>query len=274
MKLKIDSKIELHNGIFMPLFGLGTWPLKGKEVYEAVLRALRLGYRLIDSASLYGNENEIGDALNDTKVPRDEIFITTKVWNDEQGFENTLKAFEKSLGRLKLDYIDLYLMHWPVSGVRNETWRALETIYNSGKVHAIGVSNYTIRHLNELIGTSSSLPMVNQIEFSPFLFQKELMEYFQAKNIIMEAYSPLTRGRKLGNKTVKEISKKYNKTPAQVLIRWGLQHSIVEIPKSGNERHLIENADVFDFSLDENDMTALDSLNEDFRLGADPHLIN
>ena len=274
MKLKIDSKIELHNGIFMPLFGLGTWPLKGKEVYEAVLRALRLGYRLIDSASLYGNENEIGDALNDTKVPRDEIFITTKVWNDEQGFENTLKAFEKSLGRLKLDYIDLYLMHWPVSGVRNETWRALETIYNSGKVHAIGVSNYTIRHLDELIGTSSSLPMVNQIEFSPFLFQKELMEYFQAKNIIMEAYSPLTRGRKLGNKTVKEISKKYNKTPAQVLIRWGLQHSIVEIPKSGNEKHLIENADVFDFSLEENDMTALDSLNEDFRLGADPHLIS
>lgn len=274
MKLKIDSKIELHNGIFMPLFGLGTWPLKGKEVYEAVLRALRLGYRLIDTASLYENENEIGDALNDTKVPRDEIFITTKVWNDEQGFENTLKAFEKSLGRLKLDYIDLYLMHWPVSGVRNETWRALENIYDNGKVRAIGVSNFTIRHLDELLEASTSLPTVNQIEFSPFLYQKELMEYCQVKNIVVEAYSPLTRGRKFNNNIVSVISQKYNKTPAQILIRWGLQHSIVEIPKSGNKKHLIENADVFDFSLDDSDIIALDNLNEDFRLGADPHLIN
>ena len=274
MKLKIDSKIELHNGIFMPLFGLGTWPLKGKEAYDAVLKALGLGYRLIDTASVYGNENEIGDALNDTKVPRDEIFITTKVWNDEQGFENTLKAFEKSLGRLKLDCIDLYLMHWPVSGVRNETWRALETIYDNGKVRAIGVSNFSIRHLDELLEASTSLPTVNQIEFSPFLYQKELMEYCQVKNIVVEAYSPLTRGRKFNNNIVSVISQKYNKTPAQILIRWGLQHFIVEIPKSGNKKHLIENADVFDFSLDDSDIIALDNLNEDFRLGADPHLIN
>lgn len=274
MKLKIDSKIELHNGLHIPVFGLGTWPLKGKEVYEAVLKALEIGYRLIDTASFYGNEKEIGDALKDTKVPRDEIFITTKVWNNEQGFENTLRAFEKSLERLKSDYIDLYLMHWPVSGVRTETWRALETIYNNGKVRAIGVSNFTIQHLDELLETSTSLPTVNQIEFSPFLYQKELMEYCQVKNIVVEAYSPLTRGKKFDNNIVTDISQKYNKTPAQVFIRWGLQHSIVEIPKSGNKKHLIENADVFDFSLDDNDMIALDSLNEDFRLGADPHLIN
>ena len=274
MNMDIDSKIELHNGIFMPVFGLGTWPLKGKEVYNAVLWALDIGYLLIDTASFYGNEKEIGDALKDTKVPRDEIFITTKVWNNEQGFENTLKAFERSLGNLKLDYIDLYLIHWPVSGVRNETWRALETIYDNGKARAIGVSNFTIRHLDELLGTSNSFPMVNQMEFSPFLYQKELMEYCQVNNIVVEAYSPLTRGRKFSNKIVKEISQKYNKTPAQVFIRWGLQHSIVEIPKSGNKKHLIENADVFDFNLDENDMTQLDVLNEDFRLVADPHLIN
>ena len=274
MNMDIDSKIELHNGIFMPVFGLGTWPLKGKEVYNAVLWALDIGYLLIDTASFYGNEKEIGDALKDTKVPRDEIFITTKVWNNEQGFENTLKAFERSLGNLKLDYIDLYLIHWPVSGVRNETWRALETIYANGKARAIGVSNFTIRHLDELLGTSNSFPMVNQMEFSPFLYQKELMEYCQVNNIVVEAYSPLTRLRKFSNKIVKEISQKYNKTPAQVFIRWGLQHSIVEIPKSGNKKHLIENADVFDFNLDENDMTQLDVLNEDFRLVADPHLIN
>jgi diketogulonate reductase-like aldo/keto reductase len=272
MKLEIDSKIQLNNGIFMPIFGLGTWPLKEKA-YNAVIWALDIGYRLIDTASFYGNEKEIGNALKDTKVPRDEIFITTKVWNSEQGFENTQKAFENSLKRLKLDYIDLYLMHWPVSGLRKETWKAIETIYNSDKVHAIGVSNFTIRHLNELLETSSSLPMVNQVEFSPFLYQKELMEYCQAKNIVMEAYSPLTRGRKFDDKIITEISQRYGKTPAQILIRWGLQHQIIEIPKSGNKKHLIENANVFDFHLDEISMNQLDGLNEDFRLVNDPQLI-
>jgi diketogulonate reductase-like aldo/keto reductase len=273
MELDIRSTIKLNNKVEMPLFGLGTWPLKGRSAYNAVLWALDIGYSLIDTASFYGNESEIGDALKDTKIERKDIFITTKVWNSEQGYGNTIDAFNKSLKRLKLEYIDLYLMHWPVSGLRNETWRALEKIYDGGRVRAIGVSNFTIRHLKELLETSSSIPMVNQIEFSPFLFQKELMEYCQAKKIAVEAYTPLTRGRKFKNKVVINISQKWDKTPAQVLIRWGLQHKIIEIPKTGSKEHLIENADVFNFYLDDDDMFQLDNLNEDYRLVDDPHRI-
>jgi diketogulonate reductase-like aldo/keto reductase len=263
----------LNNKVEIPLFGLVTWPLKGRSAYNAVLWALDIGYPLIDTASFYGNESEIGDALKDTKIERKDIFITTKVWNSEQGYGNTIDAFNKSLKRLKLEYIDLYLMHWPVSGLRNETWRALEKIYDGGRVRAIGVSNFTIRHLKELLETSSSIPMVNQIEFSPFLFQKELMEYCQAKKIAVEAYTPLTRGRKFNNRIVTNISQQWNKTPAQVLIRWGLQHKIIEIPKTGSKEHLIENADVFNFYLDDDDMFQLDNLNEDYRLVDDPHRI-
>ena len=274
MSLKINSIIKLNNGIDMPIFGLGTWPLKGKEAYQAVIWALDIGYRLIDTASFYGNEKEIGDALNDTEVAREDIFITTKVWNSEQGYNSTLEAFEKSLKRLNLEYIDLYLIHWPVSGLRNETWKALEKIYDNEKVRAIGVSNYTVKHLKELLELSTSIPTVNQVEFSPFLYQKRLMEYCQSKNIAVEAYSPLTRGRRFNNSILKDIMRKYNKTPAQVLIRWGLQHNIIEIPKSGNKDHLIENSKVFDFNLDEEDMNKLDILNEDYRIIDDPHLID
>ncbi|MHA2398370.1 MAG: aldo/keto reductase [Promethearchaeota archaeon] len=273
MDLDLSSRIELNNKVKMPIFGLGTWPLKGKGAYNAVLWALDIGYLLIDTASFYGNESEIGDALKATKMKREDIFITTKVWNSEQGYDNTLEAFKNSLRRLKLEYIDLYLMHWPVSGLRNETWRALEKIYEEGRVRAIGVSNFTIRHLNELLESSHSVPTVNQIEFSPFLYQKELMEYCQAKNIAVEAYTPLTRGRKFKNKVVVDISQKWGKTPAQILIRWGLQHNNIEIPKTGSKEHLIENADVFDFSLDNDDMSQLDNLHEDYRLVDDPHRI-
>ncbi|MHA2184651.1 MAG: aldo/keto reductase [Promethearchaeota archaeon] len=273
MDLDISSTKELNNQIKMPIFGLGTWPLKGKSAYNAVLWALDSGYSLIDTASFYGNESEIGDALKDTKMEREEIFITTKVWNSEQGYDNTLEAFNNSLRRLKLDYIDLYLMHWPVSDLRNETWRALEKIYEEGRVRAIGVSNFTIRHLNELLESSNSVPTVNQIEFSPFLYQKELMEYCQSKNIAVEAYTPLIRERKFKNKVVVDISQKWGKTPAQILIRWGLQHNIIEIPKTGSKEHLIENADIFDFNLDNDDMSRLDNLHEDYRLVDDPHRI-
>jgi diketogulonate reductase-like aldo/keto reductase len=273
MDLDLSSRIELNNKVKMPIFGLGTWPLKGKGAYNAVLWALDIGYLLIDTASFYGNESEIGDALKATKMKREDIFITTKVWNSEQGYDNTLEAFKNSLRRLKLEYIDLYLMHWPVSGLRNETWRALEKIYEEGRVRAIGVSNFTIRHLNELLESSNSVPTVNQIEFSPFLYQKELMEYCQSKNIAVEAYTPLIRGRKFKNKVVVDISQKWGKTPAQILIRWGLQHNIIEIPKTGSKEHLIENADIFDFNLDNDDMSRLDNLHEDYRLVDDPHRI-
>jgi diketogulonate reductase-like aldo/keto reductase len=274
LDLKIDSKIKLNNGIEMPRFGLGTWALGGNEAYQAVLGALNIGYRLIDTAMIYGNEREIGNALKDAKLSRDEIFITTKVWNYDQGYENTLKAFTKSLGRLKLDYIDLYLIHWPATPLRNESWRALERIYNERKARSVGVSNFTIRHLNELLQSSSIIPTINQFELSPFLYQKDLIEYCQEKGIVVEAYSPLTRGRKLDNEMLQNISRKYQKTPAQILLRWGLQHNFVEIPKSGSIEHLKENANIFDFTIDKNDMTNLDNLNEGFRLGQDPHLIN
>jgi len=274
MELNIKSTQKLNNGIEIPRLGLGTWDLRGKGAYQAVLWSLDLGYRLIDTASLYGNESEIGEALKDTSIPREEIFLTTKVWNSDQGYKNTLSAFKKSLKRLKVEYVDLYLIHWPVSGLRNDTWKALEEIYKSEKTRAIGVSNFTIRHLKELLEISETIPMVNQIEFSPFLFQKELMDYCQSKKIVVEAYTPLTRGRKFDNKVVRALAQKLNKTPAQILIRWGLQHEIIEIPKSGNQQHLRDNADIFDFTLTREDISQLDELNENFRLVDDPHLIN
>ena len=264
----------MNNGVNIPRLGLGTWDLRGREAYQAVLWSLNLGYRLIDTASFYGNENEIGEAVKDTNIPREEIFLTTKVWNSDHGYSNTLNAFEKSLKLLKVEYIDLYLIHWPVSGLRNETWKALEKIYEGGKTRAIGVCNFTIRHLKELLETSETIPTINQIEFSPFLFQKELMDYCKSKKIVVEAYTPLSRGRKFDNEVVRALVQKYNKTPAQILIRWGLQHEIIEIPKSGNQQHLRENADIFDFTLNREDISQLDELNESFRLVEDPHLIN
>ncbi|MHA1985193.1 MAG: aldo/keto reductase [Promethearchaeota archaeon] len=273
MELNIKSTHKLNNGVEIPRLGLGTWDLRGKGAYQAVLWSLDLGYRLIDTASLYGNEIEIGEALKNSNVPREEIFLTTKVWNNDQGYNNTLNAFERSLKRLKVDYVDLYLIHWPVSGLRNETWKALEKIYEGGKAHAIGVSNFTIRHLKELSEASETIPAVNQIEFSPFLFQKELMDYCQSKEITVEAYTPLTRGKKFHNKIIQTLAQKYNKTPAQILIRWGLQHDIVEIPKSGNQQHLRENVNIFDFTIEKDDISKLDQVNEDFRVVDDPHLI-
>jgi diketogulonate reductase-like aldo/keto reductase len=271
LDLKLSSNVKLQNGIEMPIFGLGTWTLKGQECVQAVHWAIEMGYRLIDTAALYGNEREIGKAIQDSKIPREELFITSKVWNSDQGYENTLKAFEKSLNRLNLSYLDLYLIHWPVSGLRNDTWRALENIYENNRVRAIGVSNFTIRHIDELLSKTSVIPMANQVEFSPFLYQKKLLEYCSSKNIQLEAYCPLTRGRKFNNSTLKSISLKYNKSMPQILIRWGLQHEIVEIPKSGNRQHIKENADVFDFELNTSDMNQLDGLNEDFRIVDDPH---
>ncbi len=274
LDLKIDSKIELNNGIEMPIFGLGTWALSGKQAYQAILWAFNIGYRLIDTAMIYGNEREIGKALKDANVPRDEIFVTTKVWNYDQGYDNTLKAFEKSLKRLTLDFIDLYLIHWPATPLRNESWKALEKLYNEGKTRSIGVSNFTIRHINELLDTSSTMPAVNQFEISPFLYQRDLIKYCQDKGIVVEAYSPLTRGRRLDYDKLQKISRKYGKTPAQILLRWGIQHNIVEIPKSGSLDHLKENANIFDFSINQDDITFLDSINEEYRLGEDPHLID
>ncbi len=273
MELTINSTIELNNGIKMPILGLGTAALFGKPAYQSAVWALELGYKMIDTASMYGNERNVGKAIQKSGIPRDELFITTKVWETDQGFDNTMAALEKSLKKLKLTYIDLYLIHWPRSNLRNETWKALEKILEEGKARAIGVSNYAIPHLEELFETSSTLPAVNQVEFTPFLYQKELLNICKKNKIVVEAYSSLTRGQKFENSVLKSICQKYNKFPAQILIRWGLQHEIIQIPRSRSQQHIQENAQVFDFTLNDEDMKQLDNLNEDFRLTEDPNTI-
>jgi diketogulonate reductase-like aldo/keto reductase len=266
MILEVGSKIILNNRVKIPIFGLGTWALDGRGAYKAVLWAIDAGYRMIDTATVYANEREIGDAIKDCKVPREDIFLTTKVWNSDQGYDSTLAAFDRSLKELKTSYVDLYLIHWPVEGLRSESWKALEKIYSDGKARAIGVSNYTVQNIKELLEESSTVPTVNQVEFSPFLYQKELLDFCTSQNIFIEAYCPLTRARKLDHPTLKIIGRKYNKSAAQVLIRWGLQHNIIEIPKAGSKDHIYENINVFDFNLNDQDMEVLDNLNEDYRV--------
>ncbi len=272
MELNIDSRIELNNGIHIPIIGLGTWLLNGQSAYDAVSWALELGYRLIDTATIYENEREVGDAIHDSGISREEIFITTKVWKSDQGYDNTIEAFNKSLKKLGVEYIDLYLIHWPVPGKSLETWKAMERLYNESKARAIGVSNYNLHFLNELLENSNQIPTINQVEFSPFLYQKELLEFCDSKGIILEAYSPLTRGKKLKHHKIVEIAQKYNKSSAQILVRWGLQHKVIQIPKSGNENHLKDNINLFDFYLNESEIRELDNLNEDYRLVDDPVL--
>lgn len=269
MELSIDSRIELNNGIHIPIIGLGTWILNGKSAYNAVSWALELGYRLIDTATIYGNERKVGEAIKNSGVPREDVFITTKVWKSDQGYESTITTFDKSLKKLGLEYIDLYLIHWPVVGKTIETWKAMEKIYEDGKARAVGVSNYNIFFLSELFNNSNLIPAINQVEFSPFLYQEELLKVCDTHNIHLEAYSPLTRGYKLDHPKLVEIAQKYNKTVPQILIRWGLQHHIIEIPKSGNKTHIKENIDVFDFSLKDDEVSQLDNLNEDFRVVED-----
>ncbi|MEM2918278.1 MAG: aldo/keto reductase [Candidatus Altiarchaeota archaeon] len=274
--MNINSKVKLNNGVEIPYLGLGTWLLNsGKETQNAVLWALEFGYRLIDTASIYGNESDVGIAIKKSKISRDKIFVTTKLWNSDQGYEKTLKAFEKSLKILNLSYIDLYLVHWPAEkkSLREETWKAIEKVYMEGKCRAIGVSNYTIKHLSELLEIAEIIPAINQVEFSPFLYQKELLEFCNSNKIQVEAYSPLTRGKKLNDPKLLEIAEKYGKTPAQILIRWALQHSLVVIPKSSKKEHIYENSQVFDFEISKGDMEKLDSLDENFRVCWNPENI-
>lgn len=270
MDLNIKSTLKLNNGVDIPIIGLGTWDLYGNQCYNAIKWALEAGFKLIDTATYYKNEREIGQAIKDNSMLREDIFITTKVWDDDQGYEKTLKAFERSLKALQTSYVDLYLIHWPVTNLRNETWKALEKLYEEDKVRAIGVSNFTINHLNGLMESSLTVPSINQVEFSPFLYQKELLEFCTNHGIIIEAYCPLTRGQKLDNPQLKTTGKKYRKTSAQVLLRWGIQHNVIQIPKSGNRDHIIENLNIFDFYLEDEDMKTLDNLNEDFRNVDDP----
>ncbi|RFB28614.1 aldo/keto reductase [Brevibacillus sp. VP] len=270
MTLRITDGATLANGVVKPWLGLGVYKADdGTEVEQAIRMALEAGYRSIDTAAIYENEAGVGKAIRDSKIPREEIFVTTKVWNTEQGYESTLQAFDTSLQKLGLDYIDLYLVHWPVPGKYRETWRALETLYKKGLVRSIGVSNFHIHHLEDLFSVCEVKPMLNQIEMHPYLIQKELRQYCEQHGIYVEAWRPLMRGN-LEVPLLQEMAERYQKTPAQIVLRWDLQHKVLVIPKSVRKERIIENAGLFDFELTDEDMAMLDSLNRDQRFGPDP----
>ena len=264
----------LHNGVRMPRLGLGVFKVKeGEEVEQAVRTAIEVGYRSIDTAKAYNNEEGVGRAIKDSGVPRDELFVTTKVWNSDQGYDSTLRAFEASRERLGLDVIDLYLVHWPVKGKYVETYRALEKLYRDGAVRAIGVSNFQIHHLQDILDAFEIKPMVNQVEYHPLLSQVELRQFCEREGIQLEAWSPLMQGN-LDIPEIGQLAAKHGKTAAQVVLRWDLQHGVVTIPKSTNEKRIRENADVFDFELSAEDMALLDGLNRNRRFGSDPDNFN
>lgn len=271
----LQDYVILNNGVQMPWLGLGVFKAKeGEEVVQAVKAAIRAGYRSIDTASAYRNEEGVGqgvrEALQENGLQREDVFITSKVWNSDQGFETTLKSFDDSLKRLGLDYLDLFLVHWPVKGKYKETYRALEKVYAEGKVRAIGVSNFQIHHLEDLLSDAKVVPAVNQVEFHPYLTQKELLRYCTEKGIQLEAWSPLGQGHLLEHELLKGIASKYGKTVAQVILRWDVQLGVVTIPKSIREARIIENADIFDFELSAEEMQAIDGLNRNQRFGSDP----
>lgn len=269
--MDINSTVTLNNGIKMPLFGLGVFKAEdGTETENAVKWAIDEGYKSIDTAKIYGNESSVGQGIKASGVAREDIFLTTKVWNSDQGYETTLEAFEKSLKLLETDYVDLYLIHWPVTGEIQATWKALEEIYESGRAKAIGVSNFHKQHIEKLLETANITPMVNQIELHPYLNQKELRAYCQSKGIVVEAWSPLARGEVLNDSVLKDIAKKHHKSVAQIVIRWDLQNGIVTIPKSVNQERIKQNAEVFDFELSLEEMTAINKLDKGYRSGTNP----
>lgn len=260
----------LSNGIQMPLLGLGVYDMYNKEAEKAVMDALEIGYRLIDTASFYNNEKEIGNAVKESGIPRHEIFVTTKVGNADHGYDATIKAFERSLEELSMEYVDLYLIHWPVKEGRKETWFALEKLYKDQRVRAIGVANYLVSFLNEMETYETITPMVNQVEFTPWLFQKDLLDHCIRKNIQLQSYSPITRGKKFDDSRLLNLCKKYDKSPAQIILRWNIEQGISTIPKSSNKERLQENFDVFRFSLTKEDVELMNSFDEGFRICEDP----
>lgn len=273
MGKSLQGTVLLHNGVKMPYFGLGVYKVEeGNEVIDSVKTALEVGYRAIDTAALYENEEGVGKAIKESGIPREEIFVTTKVWNTDHGYEKTLKAFDKSISKLGLDYVDLYLIHWPGKDTFIDTWRALEKLYRDGRVRAIGVSNFKPHHLQTLMEHSEEKPVINQVELHPYFQQKELREFCKQHDIVVEAWSPLGRGQVLDDPVLAEIGKKYGKTPAQVTLRWHLQNDIVIIPKSVTPSRIKENADIFDFELTAEDMEQIDQLDKNTRLFKDPDL--
>ena len=274
--LTIDSTLDLNHGGPIPLLGLGTFRSPaGKETRSAVEWALEIGYRHIDTAALYGNEADVGAAIRESDLPRDQVFVTTKLHKDDHGYEPALRAFDESLDRLGLDYVDLYLIHWPESDRRHESWKALERVLEEGRARAIGVSNYMVHHLEEVLEAGGVVPAVNQIELHPFNHRsrRDVIELCREHGIAVEGYSPLTKTEKLDHPVVAEVADAVGRTPAQVLIRWALQHRLITIPKSTNRDRIRENADVFDFELDAAEMERLDGLDEDYVTSWDPRRV-
>lgn len=270
MTLTLNSTLKLNDGAAMPQFGLGVYQITGARCVSAIKHALGVGYRHIDTAALYGNEAEVGQAVRESGVPRDAVFVTTKLWNADQGYDKALKAGAASLKKLGLDRIDLYLIHWPEPGKRADSWRALLDLRERGEARSIGVSNYTVAHLRELMAQSKVAPAVNQVEFNPFLYQRELLTFCNDHGIALVAYCPLARAQKLRDARLLAVATKHGKTAAQAMVRWALQRGVGVIPKSSNTQRINENANVFDFALDTDDMQRLDALHESLRTSWDP----
>lgn len=261
----------MHNGLDIPYLGLGTYmPKDSKEVTNSVRLALDNGYQLIDTAAIYRNENDVRLGVEASSVPREDVFITSKVWNSDHGYDETLKAFEKSLSNLQTDYLDLYLIHWPVVGKYKETWRALEELYKQGKVRAIGVCNFLKHQLEDLMETAEVIPMVNQMEFHPYLVQQELIDFCKQHGIQYKAWSPLMQGKVFEIPELQNLGKKYDKSIAQVVLRYALQKGVITIPKSSKQKRIIANADIFDFEISKEDIDFIDTLDRNYSTGPNP----
>lgn len=267
----ISGRWKLHNGIEIPYFGLGVFQAReGDQVFEAIHAAFEAGYRLIDTAAFYNNEIGVGKAIRDSNIKREELFVTTKIWNDDQRSGDVLSAFNKSLDKLGLDYVDLYLIHWPVKGQYKKTWKVLEEIYSEGRVKAIGVSNFLQHHLEDLMEHSEITPMVNQMEFHPYLIQQDLLDYCAEHFIQYQSWSPLMLGKVLEIQALKDLAEKYSKNVVQMVLRWNLQKGVATIPKSVKKERIIGNADIFDFEISGSDMMLIDGLDRAYRTGDDP----
>ena len=269
---KITDCVTLNNGVQMPWLGLGVFKMtEPKEAENAVCWGLEAGYRSIDTAAVYHNEEQVGRGIKTSGVAREDIFLTTKVWNEDLRKDNVLNAFEESLKKLDTDYLDLYLIHWPVKDCYKGAWDVLQKLYTQGRIKAIGVSNFMIEHLEDLLSGADVIPAVNQIEYHPHLLQPELLDYNREKKIQVEAWSPLMQGKIFSIKEITELAEKYGKTAVQIILRWNIQNNVVTIPKSSHKERIIDNTDIFDFELVEEDMVLLNSLDIGSRVGPDPY---
>ncbi|GGJ04186.1 aldo/keto reductase [Paenibacillus hunanensis] len=275
MTTDIKTTVKLNNGVEIPWFGLGVWQVEeGEDATTSVNAAIEAGYVLIDTAAAYKNEESVGKAIRESGIPRDQLFVTSKLWNADQGYESTLAAFDATMDKLGLDVLDLYLIHWPVKGKYKDSWRAMEKLYKDGRIRAIGVSNFQPHHLDDLLADAEVVPAVNQVEFHPLLTQNELLDYCTQKGIQVEAWSPLARGKLFDNDVVKTIADKYGKSPAQVLLRWVLDKGVVVLTRSVKPERIADNANIFDFQLTTDEIDQLSALNKNERTGPDPDNFN